>query len=62
MSTLATVDPTSTKVPVLAAGDISPGVMMDFKNVSLDFFCFKVCSCRKTGYNDYPWNQISASS
>jgi len=36
-----TIEPTSVKAPVLTAGDISPGVMMDFKNVVLDFFISK---------------------
>ena len=38
---LTTVDPTSTKVPVLTAGDISPTVMMDFENAALDFLVSK---------------------
>jgi len=37
----ATVDPTSTKAPVLTAGDISPTVMMDFENAAQDFFVAK---------------------
>lgn len=41
MSALATVEPTSAKAPVLTAGDISPGVMMDFENAALDFFVSK---------------------
>jgi len=41
VSTLATVEPTSTKAPVLTEGDISPAVMMDFENTALDFFVFK---------------------
>ena len=41
MSTLATVDPTSAKAPVLTAGDVSPAVMMDFQNAALDFFVSK---------------------
>jgi len=41
MSTPAAVEPTSAKAPVLTAGDISPGVMMDFKNAALDFFISK---------------------
>ena len=41
MSTLTTVDPTSVKAPVLTAGNISPAVMMDFENATLDFFVSK---------------------
>lgn len=41
MSTLATVDPTSAKAPILTQGDIMPVVMMDFENVALDFFISK---------------------
>ena len=41
MSTLATVEPTSAKAPVLTEGDISPAVMMDFENAALDFFVSK---------------------
>ena len=42
MATLtATFKPTSTKVPVLTAGDISPAVMMDFENAAQDFFVTK---------------------
>jgi len=42
MATLtATVKPTSTKVPVLTAGDISPAVMIDFENAAQDFFVMK---------------------
>jgi len=41
MSVLATVEPTSVKAPVLTEGDISPTVMMDFENTTLDFFVSK---------------------
>ncbi|EDR02339.1 reverse transcriptase-RNase H-integrase [Laccaria bicolor S238N-H82] len=41
MSTLATVDPTSAKAPILTQGNISPSVMMDFENAALDFFMSK---------------------
>jgi len=41
MSVLATVEPTSTKAPVLTEGDISPAVMMDFENAALNFFVSK---------------------
>jgi hypothetical protein len=41
MSTLAIVEPTSAKAPVLTEGDISPAVMMDFENAALDFFVSK---------------------
>jgi hypothetical protein len=37
MFTLVTVDPTRAKAAVLAEGDISPSVMMDFENVVLEF-------------------------
>ena len=38
MTTFVTVEPTSTKAPVLMEGDITPTVMMDFQNVAQDFF------------------------
>jgi len=41
MSTLATVKPTSGKVPVLTAGDLTPAVAMDFENATQDFFIAK---------------------
>jgi len=41
MSTLATVDPTSVKAPVLTASNISLVVMMDFEKATLDFFVSK---------------------
>ena len=41
MSTLATVEPTSAKAPILTEGDISPAVMMDFENAGLNFFVSK---------------------
>ena len=47
MSTLATVDPTSAKVPVLTAGNISPAVMMDFESAALDFFISKSVPAEK---------------
>ena len=47
MSTLATVDPTSTKAPVLTAGNIALVVMMDFKNTALDFFVSKSVPAEK---------------
>jgi hypothetical protein len=47
MSTLATVDPTSAKAPVLTAGDIAPAVMMDFENAALDFFVSKSVPAEK---------------
>jgi hypothetical protein len=47
MSMLATVDPTSTKVPMLTEGDISPSVMMDFENTALDFFVSKSVPAEK---------------
>ena len=49
MSLLATVEPTSTKAPILTEGDISLAVMMDFENAALDFFSTLQCptySCR----------------
>ncbi|EDR01163.1 uncharacterized protein LACBIDRAFT_333567 [Laccaria bicolor S238N-H82] len=47
MSTLASVDPTSTKAPILTQGDISPAVMMDFENAALDFFISKSIPANK---------------
>jgi len=47
MSALAMVEPTSTKAPVLTAGDISPAVMMDFENAALDFFVSKSVPAEK---------------
>jgi len=47
MSTLATVEPTSAKAPVLTEGDISPAVMMDFENAALDFFISKSVPSKK---------------
>jgi hypothetical protein len=47
MFTLTTVDPTSAKTPVLTAGDISPGVMMDFENAAFDFFVSKSVPAEK---------------
>lgn len=41
MSTVATVDPTSMKAPVLTQGNISPLVMMEFENAALNFFISK---------------------
>ena len=41
MSTLATVDPTSAKAPILTQGNISPAIMMDFENAALNFFVSK---------------------
>ena len=41
MSTLATVELTSGKVPVLTTGDLTPAVAMDFKNAAQDFFVTK---------------------
>ncbi|EDR15393.1 uncharacterized protein LACBIDRAFT_321191 [Laccaria bicolor S238N-H82] len=41
MSTLASVDPSSAKAPILTQGNISPAVMMDFENAALDFFVSK---------------------
>ncbi|EDR10484.1 uncharacterized protein LACBIDRAFT_325132 [Laccaria bicolor S238N-H82] len=41
MSTHATVEPTSSKAPILTQGDVSPAVMMDFENAALDFFVSK---------------------
>jgi len=43
----ATVDPTSVKVPILTAGDISPTVMMDFENAAQDFFVTKSVPAEK---------------
>ena len=47
MSTLATVDPTSAKAPILTQGDISPAVMMEFENAALDFFNSKSVPAEK---------------
>ena len=47
MSALAMVEPTSAKAPVLTAGDISPTVMMHFKNAALDFFVLKSVPAEK---------------
>ncbi|EDR06062.1 uncharacterized protein LACBIDRAFT_329149 [Laccaria bicolor S238N-H82] len=47
MSTLATVEPTSAKAPVLTEGDVSPAVMMDFENAALDFFVSKSIPAEK---------------
>jgi len=47
MSTLATVEPTSAKAPILTEGDISPVVMMDFENAALDFFVSKLVPAEK---------------
>ena len=44
---LATIEPTSAKAPVLTEGDISPMVMMDFKNAALDFFVSKSVPAEK---------------
>ena len=41
MSTLATVEPTSGKAPVLTSGDLTPAVAMDFENASHNFFIAK---------------------
>jgi len=41
MSTLATVEPTSGKAPVLTTGDLTPAVAMDFENAAQDFFVAK---------------------
>ena len=41
MSTLATVEPTSGKAPVLTTGDLTPAVVMDFENAAQDFFVAK---------------------
>ncbi|EDR02067.1 reverse transcriptase-RNase H-integrase [Laccaria bicolor S238N-H82] len=41
MSTLASVEPTSGKAPVLTAGDLTPAVAMDFENAAQDFFVTK---------------------
>jgi len=47
ISTLATVEPTSAKAPILTEGDISPAIMMDFENTALDFFVSKSVSADK---------------
>jgi len=47
MSMLATVKPTSAKAPVLTKGDISPVVMMDFENATLNFFISKSVPAEK---------------
>lgn len=47
MSTLATVDPTGAKVPILTAGNISPVVMMDLENAAQDFFVAKSVPANK---------------
>lgn len=47
MSTLATVDPTSAKAPILTQGNVSPVVMMDFENAALDFFTSKSIPANK---------------
>ena len=47
MSTLATVDPTSAKAPILTQGDILPAVMMEFENAALDFFNSKSVPAEK---------------
>ena len=47
MSTLATVDPTSVKAPILTQGDILPAVMMEFENTALDFFNSKSVPAEK---------------
>jgi len=41
MSTLATVEPTSSKAPILTTGDLTPAVTMDFENAAQDFFVAK---------------------
>ncbi|KIK04641.1 hypothetical protein K443DRAFT_120838 [Laccaria amethystina LaAM-08-1] len=41
MSTLATVEPTSGKAPVLTSGDLTLAVAMDFENAAQDFFVAK---------------------
>ena len=41
MSTLATVEPTNGKAPVLTTGDLMPAVAMDFENTAQDFFVAK---------------------
>jgi len=41
MLTLATVEPTSSKAPVLTTGDLTLAVAMDFENVAQDFFVAK---------------------
>jgi len=38
MSTTATVKPTSGKAPVLTNSDVTPSIMMEFKNACYDFF------------------------
>lgn len=47
MSTQATVDPTSAKVPILTQGDILLAVMMEFENTVLDFFNSKSVPAEK---------------
>jgi len=47
MSTITTVEPTSAKAPVLTEGDISPAVMMDFENATLNFFVSKSIASEK---------------
>jgi hypothetical protein len=47
MSSLATVEPTSAKAPILTEGDISPVVMMDFENAALNFFVSKSVPAEK---------------
>jgi len=47
MSTLATVKPTSSKAPVLTAGDLTPAVAMDFENAAQDFFIAKSVPANK---------------
>ena len=47
MSTLATVDPTSAKAPILTQGNISPAVMMEFEKAVLDFFNSKSIPAKK---------------
>lgn len=47
MSTLATVEPTSGKAPVLTTGDLTPAVAMDFENAAQDFFMAKLVPAEK---------------
>jgi len=47
MSMLATIEPTSAKVPILTEGDIAPMVMMDFENAALNYFISKSVPAEK---------------
>lgn len=45
--TSATVEPTSSKAPVLTSGEVSPSVMMEFENTCYDFFEAKLVPADK---------------